>query len=155
MPPGARHHVAVPPMWVPAIALFVGMCGSAGDGSRRRMLGAISAFDGTPRDGRMSQCLVEEGLPCISFDQCNNPKQDLLELAGVQMFLDALCRLLPDSLLWMAPVCSSFVWMNRSGNGRSIARPEGRLSSSVAQANEMAEFVANAMLAATALGFCA
>jgi len=52
--------------------------------------------------------------------------------------LQLIRRLRPNTLVWLAPVCSSWVWVNRHTSGRSKAIPTGNPAvPSVQQGNQM------------------
>lgn len=118
-------------------------------------LSVMSVFDGRPRQGRISDASEAVGLTGYSLDQKNDPKQDMSLNCGVQMFIDGIARMAVESLLWLAPECSSWVWVCWSTTGRRTNRPGGVPSSAVLAANHLAEFVARALLLATYLGLSA
>ena len=136
----------MPEHWDPAYQLFL----KAAKEDQR--CGIISVFDGRPRPGRLSEAFKNIGLLAFSLEQKNSPKQDMLSQPGIQMFLDALSRCRANSLLWLAPECSSWVWVNWATSGRRAHRPEGLHSSCTMEANRLAEFTAFALQAATAAG---
>ena len=148
MPPMASRTVVFPALWLAAFLLFRELHTAKED----LFLGAISTFDGTPRPGRLSDHLTAAGIQALSFDVMNSLKQNVLDMTGVQVWLDALARLAPDSLVWLCPSCSSWGWLPRSVSGRSHADPLGRDGAWVYAANQTAEFLCRAMLAATSIG---
>lgn len=140
--------VVIPLLWQAAFFHFVNKrsCEEA-------QVICVSVFDGRPRRGRISDAFEHvTGRPAYSLDQKNDPKQDMSSMAGVQMFLDAMSRCAPNSLLWLAPECGSWVWVCWSTSGRRRNNPDGVPSGMTMQANRIAEFVARAILLATALG---
>lgn len=50
----------------------------------------------------------------VEFDLANSPAEDLTTLSGFRLALSLVLRLRRGALLMMAPVCSSFGWMNAS-----------------------------------------
>ena len=155
MPPVAASDVDVPAEWRDKvnILLQIWQKKQRQHGRNSSILGAISLFDGTPRDWRLSACLQQAGVPCVSIDVRNSLDQDILSETGRDYFLGCLMKLAPNSLLWMAPECSTWIWLNRVHNQRSLDRPQGELtSSSVHQANQTAAFVARALKLATSRG---
>ena len=155
MPPVAASDVDVPAEWRDKvnILLQIWQKKQRQHGRNSSILGAISLFDGRPRDWRLSACLQQAGVPCVSIDVRNSLDQDILSETGRDYFLGCLMKLAPNSLLWMAPECSTWIWLNRVHNQRSLDRPQGELtSSSVHQANQTAAFVARALKLATSRG---
>ena len=155
MPPVAAFDVDVPAEWRDKvnILLQIWQKKQRQRGRNSSILGAISLFDGRPRDWRLSACLQQAGVPCVSIDVRNSLDQDILSETGRDYSLGCLMKLAPNSLLWMAPECSTWIWLNRVHNQRSLDRPQGELtSSSVHQANQTAAFVARALKLATSRG---
>ena len=146
MPPMMSKHVQFPDEWLPCYTLFKERRG-------RQVLAALSAFDGRPRPKRISGAFQDAGLMEWSLDRRNSPKEDMGQDVGIQKFLDALSQCDQDSLLWLAPECCTWVWINRHSSGGREDRVHGTLSSRVLEANSIAWIVARAILAATAAGF--
>lgn len=121
------------------------------------VLGGLSVFDGLPRSSRrISEALAAKGLVTASID-IRNPTDDpsaqnILEEAGLTMFLEHLASLEKDSILWLAPPCKSWSFLPRSVSRRSKANPHGASSAWVDLGNQHAKFVEQALLAATSQG---
>ena len=146
MPPMMSKMVAFPADWLPVYTLFK-------EHRSCQAWAVISCFDGRPRPKRISGACEDAGLLSWSLDTRNSPKEDLAESIGIQKFLDALSQCANDSLLWLAPECCTWVWVNRYSSGRRENRVQGLPSMRVIQANTLAGvFVARAILAATAAG---
>ncbi len=116
--------------------------------------GALSAFDGRPRDhpGRLSSVLEKGGMICGSFDVRNTAEQDCTLASGRQVFLHMLAKLAEESLLYLAPPCCSWIWISRGSSKRSRLNLRGNCSDWAQHHYQIALFVANAILAATARG---
>lgn len=152
MPPSAARHVMFPEHWVAQFTLFLGQIAAT---NSERFLGGISVFDGKARSTRrVSDALTRVGnIPTLSVDVENDPRESILESTGVLIFLDALAHLACESLLWMAPPCKTWSFMNSSKHQRSRGQPMGHvLLPAVRQANLVADFVASAVRAATSAG---
>ena len=93
-----------------------------------------------------------EGMESLAMDLRRVPGQtdvagpcceNILLKDGFKNALFAVLRLRPKGLLWMAPVCSSFVWMNSSNCKRSKQNPEGNTAyGPVKDGNRMAMIAA-------------
>ena len=152
MPPSAARCVMFPEHWVAQFTLFLGQIAAT---KAERFLGGISVFDGKARSTRrVSDSLTRMGnIPTLSMDVENDPRENILDSTGVLIFLDALAHLLCESLVWMAPPCKTWSFMNSSKHERSRTQPMGHvLLPAVRQANLAADFVASAVRAATSAG---
>jgi hypothetical protein len=122
MPPRAWGEVAMPISWAWLYVFF--LLASSAD----QFVGGLSIFDGFGHPGCMSQHLNAAGLPTIGIDRrTNDPKHDGSSLSGVQYIIACLARLAPNSLVWLAPPCCSWIWISRSVHGRSSSEPLGFL----------------------------
>lgn len=142
---------------MPSAAAWVYMVGLVHmlDAGHEQVVGCISVFDGVERPGRMSNMLQAAGLPCFSMTrESNSLKQDVSQPEGVQHFLQLLALLAPNSLLWLAPPCNSWIFMSSSVHRRSPREPLGSPDAWVDYHNGLAEFTAMAILAATSVGSC-
>jgi hypothetical protein len=147
MPPRAWGEVAMPISWAWLYVFF--LLASSAD----QFVGGLSIFDGFGHPGCMSQHLNAAGLPTMGIDRrTNDPKHDGSSLSGVQYIIACLARLAPNSLVWLAPPCCSWIWISRSVHGRSSSEPLGFFNAWVDYHNELAELVACVMLAATSVG---
>ena len=121
--------------------------------SADQFVGGLSIFNSFGHPGCMSQHLNAAGLPTMGIDrQTNDPKHDANSLPGVRYIIASLACLAPNSLVWLAPPCCSWIWMSRSIHGRSSSQPLGAFNAWVDYCYETAELVAFVMLAATSIG---
>lgn len=79
------------------------------------------------------------GLPATGYDYLKDPyMNDINSPAGFICALTMLLTLHPtDGLLWLATVCSTWVWMSRGSTMRSLEFPLGMPCHSTAGANQM------------------
>ena len=119
MPPIATNIAIFPPSWLPFFLFYQDRY----DGGL--VLGAVALFDGAVRDGRMSDRMRIGGFPAVSIDSENTPKQNVRLASALQIYVDTMARLAPDSIQWMAPPCASWVVLPRSHTGRSAEEPLG------------------------------
>ena len=94
MPPLATNMALFPGAW---LATFMALLAAVVTCPEP---GALSAFDGSPRDhpGRLSSVLEKEGIICDSFDVRNSAEQDCTLASGRQVFLHMLATLAEESL---------------------------------------------------------
>lgn len=101
---------------------------------------------------------VTNGLMMFSFkgmaiDHDMGPNYDILTTDGFFLCLLAVLSIKRGGLLWMAPPCSSWVWMSRGSTGRRPHDPMGDASIPNVQAqNKLACRVANLMYVASRRG---
>ena len=104
----------------------------------------------------MHTCYVPVVLLCVpryAFEVLSNPTCDMLSAEGFLHALMLIRRLKPSSLVHLAPVCSSWVWVNRGTSKRSREHPLGDTSLAyICQANQMVSRVIMICLVATARG---
>ena len=140
-----------PALWLPVFEWLL----SRVEGHVERVVGGISVFDGRKRQdqSRISDAMTAGGCPCYSLDEAESRKQDVVSGDGVLCFLRMLTRMIPKSLLWLAPPCSSWTnFISRASHQRSREWVYGRNSAWTAHGNACAEFCARAILAAAARG---
>lgn len=89
---------------------------------------AVEMFAG---DAAVTRALTGVGFRVLSLDirymshTQHARAMDLCTPAGFAVALWAVMKLRPNALAVFAPVCSSFVWINRSTSGRSVSLPLG------------------------------
>ena len=63
----------------------------------------------------------ERGMRAQGFDKLHDPKDDITTPTGFRRAVTLVMRLAAGGLLWLAPVCSSWVFMNSSNCRRTAA----------------------------------
>lgn len=90
------------------------------------VLDLVEYFAGTKE---VTMAGLRKGRRCMSFELKDNPqKMNWLRANGFAYAIHLALSLGDASQAVMAPVCSSWVWVNRSTSGRSIQRPLGDCS---------------------------
>ncbi|CAL1133886.1 unnamed protein product [Cladocopium goreaui] len=81
----------------------------------------------------------QHGMTAVSFEIEDRAIEDMLSGIGFAYAISLVLRLRRTAgLCWLAPVCSTWVWINRSTSGRSRERPLGAVHlAQVANANCM------------------
>ena len=104
-------------------------------GRRYTALDFLEVFAGV---GAIANGFVSNGFVGTTFDIDNGPSQDINSDVGF-LFALALCLRIRDrGLCWLAPLCSSWVWVATGSTHRSLAHPGGLLpSASVTYGNKM------------------
>ena len=74
---------------------------------------------------QLSEAAAQHGWNAAMYDKTLNNENDILTTVGLAMLVVAIMSLKPKSVCWFGVPCSSWVWISRSGTGRSAARPEG------------------------------
>ena len=153
-----------PPVPSPAAALCVHGVTLAGvqalpGASAPRDLDVLEIFVGVAAIVRAASA---RGFSAIAFDRDRLPgttnapgaaSEDLTLQEGFMSAVRLTCRLRRGGLLWLAPVCSSFVFMNRSRTRRTRANPAGnREYAPVRTGNTLAEVAAFLWALATLRG---
>lgn len=77
----------------------------------QRDLDVVELWSGKGTVAKAGQAL---DLSVATFDILNRPEENITSLSGFRLALDLVLRLRPGGLLHMAPVCSSFGFMNSS-----------------------------------------
>jgi hypothetical protein len=85
-------------------------------------LNALEMFSGEEAITRMCN---DQGLHAEGTDIIKGKSHDLTTKAGVKTVVKLVCRLQPESCIWAAPLCSSWVWVTRDGTERSSSHPAG------------------------------
>ena len=92
-----------------------------------------SAFSGYAEVGSMCAAASHKGLQFRAFDINRarssispGPSEDLLSREGFRHALSLVLQVRKGGLVWMAPVCSSFVFMNSSNTARRVERLVGQ-----------------------------
>ena len=102
--------------------------------------------------GAVANAAASQGLPSKAMDiervpgmtDGNGPEsENILSRAGFMNSLKAVLAIQPGGLLWMAPVCSSWVFLNSCNCQRSKEHPEGSTGyKPVQEGNRMASMAA-------------
>ena len=105
-------------------------------------------------DANLTAAFRAFGMSCASMDKATNPDtDDVLSDVGKGRLLYTVVKLAPGGLPWLAPPCSSWVWMSRRTSKRSSQDIEGDTTNeSVAQANSIARLLAEVCQTCYALG---
>jgi hypothetical protein len=95
--------------------------------SVERSLDVVELWSGV---GSIVQAARSKHLSATPFDKYRNPhksdtSEDILTPSGFRAALLLVLALKEGGLLWLAPVCSSWVWLNSSRTRRSVANPDG------------------------------
>ena len=87
----------------------------------------------------ISRAFADSGLPAMGYDYLKDPlMNDILAPAGFLHAVTMVLALDPTAgFLWLATVCSSWVWMSHGSTGRCVAFPLGMPCASVNDANTM------------------
>ena len=69
------------------------------------------------------------GFKSVAYDKSYSDTliNDLVATIGFKRAMELAARVRPHGMVWAAPVCSSWVWISRSGSGRSSADAAGHL----------------------------
>ena len=102
-------------------------------------------------EAQISKATTRLGLTSYIYDKSYSHTNinDILTIDGYQRAFDLLVRVKRHGSVWLAPVCSSWVWIGRHRSGRSSSNPAGDTSQRrIRQANSMvARLVVLALLA--------
>eukprot|EP00435_Cladocopium_sp_Y103_P034702 s1422_g9.t1 len=85
--------------------------------SGRARLQYIEYFCGT---ANLSRAAIEKGCVGVSLDYVLNHQHDVLQAAGLRLWLLAMASTVPGALCWVGLPCSSFVILRRSVSKRSL-----------------------------------
>jgi|AACY02.16.fsa_nt_gi hypothetical protein len=75
-------------------------------------------------NGEITSAVNNHG-PCMPFDLCYETGMDILTDRGFSMLVRLALRVKPSGTCWMAPCCSTWIWIGRRGTGRTSTNPEG------------------------------
>ncbi len=75
--------------------------------------------------GRIQGAAIKEGLRGVPFDITDDYANNFLKVAGLQQFINFALRVKEGGLVWLAPVCSTFVWANSANTQRTKQNPDG------------------------------
>ena len=115
-----RHNA----LWMVACCFFVGVQRiRAMSCAHRRFLGVIECFAG---EGEITKACASSRLRVKAFDIDYDDAHDVETDRGFLLWLETLMFLRPGGLLWMAPVCSSWAWINNHTSGRTRFEPWGK-----------------------------
>lgn len=108
--------MAGPPDWLLAIVGHEPL-------QQRRGLDCVELFSG---QGELHKAFARAGYRARGFDVRQHPDEDICRLAGLRAAAALVRRLRPGGLLWLAPPCSSWVWISSSWHKRTPQQPWGR-----------------------------
>ena len=142
-----RNFDALPEKWRDAIFHMIQHMEDAGV----EPLKCADIFSGT---GNMAAAFGAFGMLSSTFEKQNDPEgQDVTTDKGMGILLYMIARVEPGGIVWLGPPCSSWVWLSRSTTKRSASKVEGDTTvPSVAEANAIANIVADIMRVCHALG---
>ena len=101
----------------------------------------------------VTKAMQRRGIKAVPFERDLSKKMDLCTAAGFGLALQLMIRLMPSGIIWLAPVCSSWVWVNRSTAGRNPVHALGRVDlPHVAEGNMQASRAVALILIATYKG---
>lgn len=79
------------------------------------------------------------GLNAVAYDIEYGPSNDIMSESGFARACELIMQASAHGMLWVGVVCSSWVWISRSGSGRSAESAEGFLQvPRIKSANRMA-----------------
>ena len=115
-----------------------------------RPLSVVELWSGVGSIAKAAECagyqqfaMDKDRIPGVTDVDESDATENIMTKAGFMKALGAVLQLKKGGLLWMAPVCSSFVFMNSSNCKRSILRPQGNTAyAPVREGNFMASIAA-------------
>jgi len=113
-----------------------------------RCVDALELFSGKRAITRHT---IKKGWVALSFDKLDG--ENILTAKGYQLAMEKVMSLRIGGCLWAAPECSSWVWISRSGSGRSKDKATGNAKlSRIDEANIMVSRLTNLLLLAWSRG---
>ena len=99
----------------------------------------LDAVEGFAGEAAITKSLRSHCLLAVAYDyKYDAVLQNILNPYGYVFLLSLVLRLGPLGVMWLAVVCSSWVWVSRSSTKRSFVKPMGEEShASVKQSNVM------------------
>ena len=131
-----RRFSQLAPVLVPLLLEVLQHCGSDLQ-STPRDLDSLELFAGR---AEISHAVARKGLQAVAYDKSysNTDINDLTSVDGFKRAVALTLRVKEHGTLFAAPVCSSWVWIGRSGSGRSSASAAGdRSNPRIRHANQM------------------
>ena len=102
---------------------------------------------------RIVNWATRAGLPAVAYDVKYGQHMNCLTDDGFALLFVAICRVRAGGLFFIAPQCSSWVWLSRSSTGRSSQNPDGRTNvRCVVDGNRLNLVTSLLCMIATALG---
>ena len=92
-------------------------------------------------EGAVHRALAAQGYHGRRMDLRHHQGHDLLTPVGLLLAMRIAMALKPGGLLWLAPPCSSWVWMARATTGRHLAVHGDITNGNVVRNNALAERV--------------
>ena len=93
-------------------------------------------------EGRVGLSLGALGFRGRALDRDHQVTMDLLTPMGLVLAVRVACSIRPGGCMWLAPPCSSWVWLTRHSSGREICIEGDVTSSAIVAQNALAERVA-------------
>ncbi len=87
--------------------------------------------------GRLTWWFMHYGFRGCAFDKMYGGHMDAATVAGLALAIVLLLRVKPGGLCFMAPECSTWVWIGRKQTGRSKDNVLGNSSTKVQDANRL------------------
>ena len=106
--PGLFQSAAAVPAWAQEMLLELE--------EPARTLDVVEIFAGR---GHLHQACAAAGLNAFGYDRCNGTDQDVTNKKGFLFAAALVLALKVGGLLWLAPPCSSWVFLSSSGHKRS------------------------------------
>lgn len=91
----------------------------------RKNLHVLDICAGAARITKWSELL---GLNAMAMDRAYSADMDITTRKGLAMSILLLLRVVHGGIVFMGPQCSSWVWIGRSGTGRTAENPEGDIN---------------------------
>ena len=92
--------------------------------------------------GRVGLAMGEAGYRGRALDREHLPAMDFLRPSGMLLALRVACTIQPGGLMWLAPPCDSWVWINRHTAGRDVSIEGAVTSARIVGQNALAERLA-------------
>ena len=113
-------------------------------------LSVVELWSGVGSIAKAAECagyqqlaMDKDRIPGVTDVDNSDTTENIMTKAGFMKALQAVLQIKKGGLLWMAPVCSSFVFTNSYNCQRSVARPAGNTAyGPVKEGNFMASIAA-------------
>jgi len=92
------------------------------DAPTSRIYDFVEGFCGA---GQLYNQVELNGFTAIGLDKSIHVDHDILTDVGWRRWVTVVLMMKENAVLWLAPLCSSWVWIGRSGTRRSKSRPHG------------------------------
>jgi len=85
-------------------------------------LDAVELFSG---EKAVTNAVNRLGATCAGFDKVYSDEQDITTKPGFDIALELILRVRDGGSVWAGPECKTWIWVARSGTGRSLFNPTG------------------------------